>query len=132
MRMKSAMVSHVEGARHTMFHQACRTVRQDLDKICTTSEAAMHKLIEELYTRMKRDYLSVLVQGNLPESEKKLRASLRKDLVEADVWFPVAPREGAAYLNTSVSELGKIGQPEDVAARSERGGEDEHEHEHEH
>ncbi|KAJ4414149.1 hypothetical protein N0V82_008116 [Gnomoniopsis sp. IMI 355080] len=128
MRMKSAMVSHVDEVRHTMFHQAGRTVRQDLDKICTTSEVAIHKLIEELYTRMKQDYFSVLVQGNLPEAEKKLRASMRKDLVEADLWFTVAPREDFANLDGSVIEVETVDEPRRMTARLERGGGDEHEH----
>lgn len=96
--MKSAMISHVEEVRHTMFREACDAVRQELEHMCKNSEAAMQTLVSELYRRLKRDYLSVLVQGSSPEPEKNLRASMRKDVAEADLWFAAMPRGSVAAL----------------------------------
>lgn len=128
MRMKSTMISHIEEVRHTMFHQACQVVRQDLDRICASSEATMQELAKDLFTRIERDYLSVLVQGDLPDSEKKLRVSMRKDLAEADVWFTGLPQENVATFAASAPEPGLVAQSEDIIPPSERVGEHDHEH----
>lgn len=110
--MKSAVASHVEDVRHTMFRQAFNAAKRKLEHMCDGSEAAMQTFVDDLYMKLKRDYLSVLVQGELPDGEKKIRASLRKELLEADLWF------AATALSTGVSN-GRISK--NGTKRFERG-----------
>lgn len=112
--MKSAMASHIEDVRHTMFRQAFNAVKRKLEHICDGSEAAIQTFVDDLYMKLNRDYLSVLVQGDLPDAEKKIRASMRNDLIEADLWFvAIAPLTGIG--NDRISK--------DGINQSERGGE---------
>ncbi|ROV95754.1 hypothetical protein VPNG_08780 [Cytospora leucostoma] len=93
-RMKTAMHSHVENARHTMFQQACDAVKSDLEEMCTHVGKAMLVLVDDLFTKLEQGYLAVLIgqnadtQGNtLPWAERMLRGEMRKLLAEADSWF---------------------------------------------
>lgn len=112
MRMKSAMASHIEDVRHTMFRQAFNAVKRKPEHMCDGSEAAMQTFVDDLHMKLKRDYLSVLVQGDLPDAEKKIRASMRQNLLEADLCFAAtAPLTGVG--NDRISKNG--------INRSERG-----------
>lgn len=114
MRMKRAMAAHIEDVRHTMFRQAFNAVKSKLEQMCDGSEAMMQALVRDLYMKAKRDYLSVLVQGDLPDAEKKVRSLMRKDLLEADLWF-------AATTPTTVFGDGRTSKSPVI--RPEQGGE---------
>lgn len=93
-RMKISMESHVETARHTMFRQACDTVKNDLELMCSNVEKAMLVLVDNLFVKLEKDYLAVLVGddaeaegGAVPWSELMLRSEMKKLLMEADSWF---------------------------------------------
>lgn len=104
------MASHVEDVRHTMFRQAFNAVKRRLEHMCDGSEAAMQTFVDDLYMKLKRDYLPVLVQGDLPDAEKKIRASMRKDLLEADLWFAaIAPLTGDGNDRISKESLPERG-----------------------
>lgn len=93
-RMKTAMHSHVETARHTMFRQACDAVKSDLEDMCTHVGNAMLVLVDDLFTKLEQGYLAVLIGQDadtlgdaLPWAERMLRGEMRKLLAEADSWF---------------------------------------------
>ncbi|ROW04317.1 hypothetical protein VSDG_00871 [Cytospora chrysosperma] len=90
-RMKASMQSHVETARHTMFQQACDTVKNDLEDMCAYVEKAMLILVDDLFVKLEKDYLAVLVGddaeiegGAVPWDELMLRGEMQKRLAEAD------------------------------------------------
>lgn len=134
--MKTHMCTHVEVARHTMFRQACDAVKHSLDAMCETSEEAMQHVVDKVFARLERDYLTVLVgkeagaQGGLPCAERTLREELRDRLAEADAWFAelfpqedctdepaAAVGEGAYVSEESMarSEEGAVGQEHENA-----------------
>lgn len=85
------MQSHVETARHTMFQQACDTVKNDLEDMCAYVEKAMLILVDDLFVKLEKDYLAVLVGddaeiegGAVPWDELMLRGEMQKRLAEAD------------------------------------------------
>ncbi|KUI73699.1 Nuclear GTPase SLIP-GC [Cytospora mali] len=93
-RMKTAMESHVDTARHTMFAQACNTVKNDLEEMCKDVGKAMMVLVDDLFVKLEKDYLAVLVGedtetegGTVPWAERMLRGEMQKYLAEADSWF---------------------------------------------
>ncbi|KUI60678.1 Nuclear GTPase SLIP-GC [Cytospora mali] len=93
-RMKTAMQSHVDTARHTMFAQACNTVKNDLEEMCKDVGKAMMVLVDDLFVKLEKDYLAVLIGedtetegGNVPWAERMLRGEMQKYLAEADSWF---------------------------------------------
>jgi len=93
MRMKSAMISHVEQSRHKMFKTATDIVKKQLEGLCETIQDQMKVEVQELYARLARDYLAVLIgaevasiQG-LPRAERVLRAEMKPLLEKADSYF---------------------------------------------
>lgn len=85
------MQSHVETARHTMFQQACDTVKNNLEDMCAYVEKAMLILVDDLFIKLEKDYLAVLVGddaevegGAVPWDELMLRGEMQKRLAEAD------------------------------------------------
>lgn len=88
------MQSHVETERHTMFRQACDTVKHDLEDMCSHVEKAMLVLVDNLFVKLEKDYLAVLVGDDaeaegcaVPWAELMLRGEMKKLLMEADSWF---------------------------------------------
>ncbi|ROW06521.1 hypothetical protein VMCG_04292 [Cytospora schulzeri] len=93
-RMKVSMQSHVETARHTMFSQACDTVKNDLEEMCTYVGKAMLILVDNMFVKLEKDYLAVLIGddaeiegGAVPWAELMLRGEMKKRLEKADSWF---------------------------------------------
>lgn len=117
-RMKASMQSHVETARHTMFEQACNIVKNDLEEMCTDVGKAMMILVDDLFTKLEKDYLAVLIgqdtetQGTaVPWAERMLRGEMRKPLAEADSWF-------AEVLPSEEYDEAASGAPEDTLPQS--------------
>lgn len=92
-RMKTAMQSHVDRERHTMFRNATEHVKAELDSMCDSVQQALVVFVQSLAEKMERDYLAVLVgndgqtEGGIPAAERELREQMCKPLAEADSWF---------------------------------------------
>ncbi|KAK7748092.1 hypothetical protein SLS53_001344 [Cytospora paraplurivora] len=121
-RMKTAMQSHVETARHTMFRQACDAVKSDLEEMCTHVEKAMLVLVNDLFIKVEQGYLAVLIgqdadsqRDAVPWAERMLRGEMRKLLAEADSWFarlfPSGEQDEAAP--------DELAAPEDITQQSD-------------
>ncbi|KAH6648251.1 hypothetical protein BKA67DRAFT_522596 [Truncatella angustata] len=59
-RMKTAMVAHVETSKHTMFRQACDTVKTHLEAMCRAVQRQMNEHVENIFDMVFRDYTTVL------------------------------------------------------------------------
>ncbi|KAF2826280.1 hypothetical protein CC86DRAFT_350866 [Ophiobolus disseminans] len=97
MRMKAHMSQQVDQNRHIMFHDATKTVKQHLDAMCKELEDVMDGRADEIYVKMKADYMRVLggVQINetavMPKEERALRADIMDILRSVDAQFePIA------------------------------------------
>lgn len=92
-RMKTAMVSHVSNVRDSMFYEATKIVRQEIDLLLEQMQSTMQLQMRELHARIQRDYLAVLVgsdlssQGATPRAERMLRAEMAPLLEDADLFF---------------------------------------------
>jgi hypothetical protein len=74
-----------------MFQQACDTVKNNLEDMCAYVEKAMLILVDDLFIKLEKDYLAVLVGddaevegGAVPWDELMLRGEMQKRLAEAD------------------------------------------------
>jgi hypothetical protein len=81
-RMKGHMAAFIERTRHSMFNEATLTVKRHLDHMCRQLQEVMEKRADEIYVKMKADYMRVLggVQVN-PDSvvsrdERAMRAEI--------------------------------------------------------
>jgi uncharacterized protein YeeX (DUF496 family) len=84
MRMKAHMAQQVEQNRHSMFHDATKTVKHHLDGMCKALEDVMEERADEIYVSMKTDYMRVLggVQINQAEVMSKEERALRSEVME--------------------------------------------------
>ncbi|KAK3687321.1 hypothetical protein B0T22DRAFT_497814 [Podospora appendiculata] len=92
-RMKDDMARHVETNRATMFREATGAVQGQLEQMCTQIEEAMSTELQDLYARVARDYLAVLVGSDasamqgLSRAERMLRQEMAPMLDRADLYF---------------------------------------------
>ncbi len=59
--MKAAVTGHVQTQCDTMFRAATDTVQNDLKVLCEAIEAAISDRVQQLFQRISKDYLAVLV-----------------------------------------------------------------------
>lgn len=59
-RMKEAMSAHVKRNRHHMFNEATMTVKRHLDAMCRKLEETMEIRADEIFMKMRDDYMRVL------------------------------------------------------------------------
>lgn len=91
--MKSTMESHVDTKRNTMFRDACCAVQGQLEAMCAVVEAEMTTFVNDLFTKLQRDYLATLVGGRaevtavVPLAERMLHEQVRSILDGADSRF---------------------------------------------
>lgn len=88
-RMKSTMESHVDTTRNTMFRQACDAVKGQLDQMCAEIEKHMTASVDNLSTKIHRDYLATLVGegAEVPLAERMLHEQVRPILEDAGSRF---------------------------------------------
>lgn len=109
-RMKAAMVQHVETTRNTMFHQATATVRERLEAMCDTVMAELNKATRTIMISLFNDYMVELIgasakrQSGVSPRELQLRASVRDVLRDADTVFALLPRGDSSIDGTSEEE----------------------------
>lgn len=124
-RMKTIMESHVGTARNTMFTQACDSVKGQLDTMCAENDQLLTAFVEDLLTKMRRDYLSTLAGGSggasaeTPLAERMLHGQLRPILEDADSRF--AEFCSSLRHTMPVSAAG-AGREEDSTARQQEDG----------
>ena len=97
MRMKAHMAAYVEQNRHSRFNEATLTVKRHLDAMCRKLQETMEERADEIYIKMKADYMRVLggVQVNteavMPREERAMRADIMTLLKGVDAHFePIA------------------------------------------
>ncbi|KAH7073915.1 hypothetical protein BKA63DRAFT_43281 [Paraphoma chrysanthemicola] len=107
MRMKAHMSREVDRNRQHMFHNATLTVKRHLDSMCKALEDKMEEKADEIYIKMKADYMRVLggVQINQADVMSKTDRSLRNEIMNilraVDVQFePIARGEFADLDDT--------------------------------
>jgi hypothetical protein len=111
-RMKKHMSQQVDQNRHDMFHNATKTVKQHLDDMCKQLEDVMDSHADEIFVKMKSDYMRVLggVQINetaiMPKEERTLRSDILDILRSVDAQFKPIAR-------------GQFSQLEDVTSTAE-------------
>lgn len=54
------MVGHVDATKHTMFRQACDTVKAQLERMCREVQRQMSDRTEAIFDAVFRDYMAVL------------------------------------------------------------------------
>ncbi|KAI5922509.1 Dynamin family-domain-containing protein [Camillea tinctor] len=101
-RMKTAMIQHVDHARHSMFHDATNAVKLQLQAMCRALKKDMMESTENIYDSVFRDYMSVLVgttverRDRISEEELEMRKRVHKALLRGDLLF--APVLGEAAV----------------------------------
>lgn len=92
-RMKDAMVGYVDQHRHNMFNHATMTVKHHLDMMCRSLQELMETRSDEIYIRMKADYMRVLGgvevrQGAvMSREERHMRSEIMEKLRAVDSHF---------------------------------------------
>ena len=130
-RMKTAMVSHVETERYNMFRQATNAAQGRLDDMCATVESQMRARIQDIFTTIYRDYMTVLVgvsannlQQRMGREERELRTKIASILAPVDLQFAfIDPNEGPAWAADGAADPGtpdepQRGLPSDIDERS--------------
>jgi uncharacterized protein YeeX (DUF496 family) len=133
MRIKAHMAQQVKQNRHSMFHDATKTVKHHLDGMCKALEDVMEERADEIYVSMKNDYMRVLggVQINQAEVMSKEERALRSEVMEilrgVDAQFepiargeiaePVTANDEPAVVETETAAV----EDEESAFESARG-----------
>lgn len=92
-RMKAAMSEQVERNRHYMFNEATMTVKRHLDQMCRKLEELMEVRADEIFMKMRDDYMRVLVgvvfhrEAVLSHEERALRSEVMNKLRGVDARF---------------------------------------------
>ncbi|KAI1408718.1 Dynamin family-domain-containing protein [Hypoxylon sp. FL1857] len=100
-RMKSAMASHVETARHTMFQGATDTVKAELEAMCRAVQKRLTDEVEDMFSVLFKDYMKVLVGVTvdrplkLTPQELSMRANVNNIIARSDSMFGPALGEPA-------------------------------------
>ncbi|KAJ4378700.1 hypothetical protein N0V86_005571 [Didymella sp. IMI 355093] len=83
MRMKAHMAAYVERARHSMFNEATLTVKRRLDHMCKRLQEEMEERADEIYIKMKADYMQVFggVQVNTDAVVSREERAMRADIM---------------------------------------------------
>lgn len=114
--MKTAMESHVDTTRHTMFRAACDEVKQQLDRMCTNAENWMTMFVRDLLMELQRDYLNTIVGGPaqvaavVPMAERIMHVKIQSILEDADsrfAQFCYAARGAAATAASARRRMAK-------------------------
>ncbi|KAG6360022.1 hypothetical protein INS49_011078 [Diaporthe citri] len=133
-RMKSTMESHVNATRNNMFRAACDVVRGQLDGMCADVEQWMTVFINDLLTKLQRDYLTTLVGEHaevtaaVPWAEQMLHGQVWPILEDADsrfaqICFPAGGGIPAAPVGSEQEDEDLIArQLEDVSESDTKPG----------
>lgn len=106
--MKGHMAAYVEASRHSMFNKATMTVKHHLDDMCRQLQEVMEARADEIYVRMKADYMRVLggvlvrTEASMSLGERDMRADTTALLNAVDDRFaPIAQGEADTEDNAS-------------------------------
>jgi hypothetical protein len=112
-RMKAAMVEYVEQHRHNMFNHATMTVKHHLDMMCRSLQELMETRSDEIYIRMKADYMRVLggvevrPEAMVSREERHLRSQIMEKLRAVDPQFePISKGEIAPAGGDETAQVG--------------------------
>ncbi|KAK4218543.1 hypothetical protein QBC37DRAFT_437200 [Rhypophila decipiens] len=124
MRMKAAMISHVERASKTMFQEATTAVRDQLGDMCRKVKSELEERVQALHARLAQDYLAVLIGADanaiaqMPRAERLLRSEMAPVLERADAAFapvlgrqaltPLAERHGSEESDDAFEEAAEV------------------------
>ncbi|KAM7187037.1 hypothetical protein V8F33_011456 [Rhypophila sp. PSN 637] len=124
MRMKAAMISHVDRARGTMFQEATTAVRDQLGDMCRKMKSELEERVQALHARLAQDYLAVLIGADanaiaqMPRAERLLRSEMAPVLERADAAFapvlgrkaltPLAERHGSEESDDAFEEAAEV------------------------
>src|SRR5690242_19524435 len=92
-RMKAAMSEHVERSRHHMFSDATTTVKNHLDMMCRSLQEMMEHLTDEVWIKMRDDYMRALggidvsQGGPMSREERTMRTAIVHELRAVDAQF---------------------------------------------
>ncbi|KAL8823785.1 MAG: hypothetical protein Q9191_005549 [Dirinaria sp. TL-2023a] len=92
-RMKSAMSGHVSNERHTMFQRSVDEVGQSLTRLGQEVEHTMNEKADEVFILIRRDYRSVLGDGDvshgqlLPKAQRLLRKEVLRIIGDVETLF---------------------------------------------
>lgn len=114
--MKSAMESHVDTARHTMFRSACDEVKRQLDLMCANAENWMRKFMRDnILVKLQRDYSNIIIGGGpaqvaaaVPMAERMMHVTTRPILEDADSRFAQF-----CYAARGAAATGSLGSEKD-------------------
>ncbi|UPX18511.1 uncharacterized protein EKO05_0008810 [Ascochyta rabiei] len=111
MRMKAHMAAHVERNRHSMFNKATLTVKRHLDDMCKELRELMETRADEIYIKMKADYLRVLggvqvnTQAVMSREERAMHSEIKTLLNTVDARFqPIANGEISALVGDDAED----------------------------
>jgi hypothetical protein len=135
MRMKQHMADNVEQNRHVMFYQATLTVQHHLNELCKVLEDVMKEKADEMYVKMKADYMRVLggvqisAEALMPKEERALKATIMSILRSVDAQFePIVKHETITKDTTNIAnteaEQASVDGDDDSAFKSAREGND--------
>ncbi|KAI8631989.1 hypothetical protein F5Y19DRAFT_382458 [Xylariaceae sp. FL1651] len=101
-RMKAAMATHVDNARHSMFRQATDSVKGRLQDMCRSVKKDIAELVEGIFDQVSIDYMRTLVgtevdrSAKLPREELDMRNRIREILLLGDKMFAPVLGESAS------------------------------------
>lgn len=75
--MKAAMNSHVAAERHVMFQRSVDQVKDRLDAMIKDMKDELDDKIDEIFIKLRRDYLAVLGGGDIPKDGQLLPKAQR-------------------------------------------------------
>lgn len=122
-RMKAHMSAHVERARHSMFNAATLTVKGHLDAMCRALRELMEQRADDIFLRMKADYMRVLggVQVGsaavLPRAERVLRGDVMRLLNGVDARFETIAK-GELGAGVTAADAPAVNDESDVESAS--------------
>ncbi|KAI1749431.1 hypothetical protein F4782DRAFT_513171 [Xylaria castorea] len=107
-RMKDAMISHVEFARGSMFHDATGVVKVQLEAMCQSIMKDISESVQAVFEIVCMDYARTLVGAEVNRSNKTSREELEmrhyvyKILLRGDMMFAPVLGESASVEETVI------------------------------
>lgn len=113
--MKSTMESHVDITRSTMFREACGVVRGQLDGMCAEVEQWMTIFINDLLTKLQRDYFTTLIGGH---AEFTAAVPLAEQMLHGQVW-PILENADSRFVQFCFPASGEVPAAPPVGSEQE-------------
>lgn len=117
--MKSCMATHIDTYREEMFSNATESLQAQLSEVCRTVEKLLVNQVDEVFVKVRNDYLTVLGGASasdhvvVPKAERSMKEHIRRTLADSEIKFRSLVEVGEA-LEPNGAEIDERAKTEEV------------------